>query len=136
MSRAGQEQGGVSLCDPNCGKIDEETNKMKRNGGQSLRLQKNLPDDATVTQAECTAASEAAIAICCPARTGSVCFDLEGNLIEDDKNMTRKRDEMEEDLEERGKLKEKNSRLPNSSSTSRFADYRTLLKRDPAVWLL
>ena len=31
---------GVSLCDPNFGKIQEDTNKMKWNGRQSLRLQK------------------------------------------------------------------------------------------------
>ena len=44
---------------------------------------KILPDNATVTQAECTAAVEAARAICCLARTGSICFDLDGILIED-----------------------------------------------------
>ena len=107
MSRTGQEQGGVSLCDPNCGKIDEETNKNEEEWRTIIEVAKNLPDDAPVTQAECIAASEAAIAICCPARTGSVCFDLEGNLIEDDKNKTRKCDEMEEDLEVRRKWKER-----------------------------
>ena len=38
------------------------------------------------TQAECTAAVEAAKAVCCLARTGSICSDLDGKLIDDYKN--------------------------------------------------
>ena len=48
-----------------------------------VEVTKVLPDDATITQAECTFAVEAAKAICCLARTGSISFDLDGNLIED-----------------------------------------------------
>ena len=56
-----------------------------------IEVAKVLPDDAAVTQAECTAASEAAIAICCLARSGSICFDLDGKLIEDcSRNRTKK----------------------------------------------
>ena len=102
-------------------RIEEDIHQMKWK--TSIEVAKILPDDATVTQAECTAAAEAARAICCLVRTGSICFDLDGNLIEDyNKNKTRKRDEMEEDFEGRWKWKEKDSRLTNSSSTSRFAD--------------
>ena len=72
-----------------------------------------------MTQAECTAAVEAARAICSLARTGCISSDLDGNLIEDyNKNKTRKRNEMEADSEGRWKRKEKISRLSNSSSTS------------------
>ena len=48
-----------------------------------IEVAKILPEEATVTQAECTAAVEAARAICCLARTGCMCFDFDGNLIED-----------------------------------------------------
>ena len=48
-----------------------------------VEVAKVLLDDATITQAECTAAVEAARAICCLARTGRICFDLDGHLIED-----------------------------------------------------
>ena len=48
-----------------------------------IEVAKILLDDATVTQAECTAAVEAAGAICSLAQTGSICFDLERNLIEE-----------------------------------------------------
>ena len=65
-----------------------------------------LQDDSTVTQTECTAAVEEARTICCLARTGCICFDLDVNLIEDyNKNKTRKRDEVEEDFEGRWKWK-------------------------------
>ena len=53
---------------------------------------KILRDNATVTQAECRAAVDAAKAICSLARSGSFCFDLDGNLIEDySRNTTKKR---------------------------------------------
>ena len=58
------------------GKIEEDTHKMKWR--TIIEVAKVLPDNATVTQAECTAAVEAARAICCLARTGSICFDLDG----------------------------------------------------------
>ena len=48
-----------------------------------IEVARILPNDATVTQAECTAAVEAAKAVCCLARTGSICFDLDVKLIED-----------------------------------------------------
>ena len=53
-----------------------------------------VPNNATVTQTECTAAVEEARAICCLARTGCICFYLGVHLIEDyNKNKTRKRDD-------------------------------------------
>ena len=77
-----------------------------------VEVAKILPDDATITQAECTAAVEAARAIGCLARTGCICFDLGGNLIEDyNKNRTRERNEMKADSEGRWKKEEKISRL-------------------------
>ena len=83
-------------------------------------MQKNLPNDATVTQAECTAAVETARAICCLARKGCMCYDLDGNIIEHyNESKTRKRDVMGDDFEGRWKRKEKDTRLPNSSSTSK-----------------
>ena len=86
-------------------------------------MQKNLPNDATVTQAECTAAVETARAICCLARTVCMCYDLDGNIIEDyNESKTRKRDVMGDDFESRWKRKEKDTRLSNSSSTSREVD--------------
>ena len=73
-----------------------------------------------MTQAECTAAVEAARAICCLARTGSICFDLDGNVIENcSTNKTRKRNEMNDDCECRWKNdEEENSRLSHSLSSS------------------
>ena len=75
-----------------------------------------LPDDATVTQAECTAAAEAARAICCVARTGSISFGPDGNVIEDcSRSKTTNRNEMKEDIEGRWKKREeKISRLSHS----------------------
>ena len=65
-----------------------------------IEVAKILPDDATVTQADCTAAVWAARAICCLARTGSICFDLDGNLIEAcSRNKTKKRNKMKDDFE-------------------------------------
>ena len=81
---------------------------------------KNLPVNATVTQAECTAAVEAARAICCLARTGSICFDLDGNLIEDcSRSTTKKRNRMKDDFGGRWRKEEEEiprlSRSPSSS---------------------
>ena len=77
-------------------KIDENTHKMKWR--TIIEVAKIFPDDATVTQAECTAAVEAARAICCLARTGRICFDLDGKLIEDWRgNKTTTRNKMKED---------------------------------------
>ena len=51
---------------------------------------------------ECTAAVDAAKAICSLARCGSICFDLDGNLIEDyRRNKTKKRHRMSEEFEGR-----------------------------------
>ena len=69
---------------------------------------KILPNDATVTQAECTAAVDAAKAICSLARRGSNCFDLDENLIEDHRrNKTKKRHRMSEESEGRWRMREK-----------------------------
>ena len=65
-----------------------------------IEVAKILPDDATATQAECTAATEAARAICCLVRTGSISFDLDGNLIENcSTNKTTKRNKMKDDCD-------------------------------------
>ena len=61
-----------------------------------------LPDDATITQAETTAAVDAVTAICCLVHTGQIIFDLYVNLIEEwDKNTTRTKNRMKENTEER-----------------------------------
>ena len=85
---------------------------------------KILPDGATVTQAECTAAVEAARAICCLARTGIICLDLAGNLIEDcSRNKTKKRNIMKDDFKGRWrKEKDEISRLSHSLSSSVHVD--------------
>ena len=87
-------------------------------------MQKILPDDATVTQAERTAAFEAAGAICSLGRTRSICFDIDGNVIEDcSRNKTRKRNKMKDDFEGRWKKEEKEiSRLSHSLSSSVHVD--------------
>ena len=85
---------------------------------------KVLPDDATITQVEFTAAVEAARAIYCLAQNICYCFDLDGNLIEDWSGIkTRTRNRMKEDHEGRWKRKvnyeeEEIERLSNSSSSS------------------
>ena len=63
MSTTDSKQSWICICDPKCRKIEEELSRMKRR--TIIEVAKVLPDDATVTQAECIAASEAAIAICC-----------------------------------------------------------------------
>ena len=89
---------------------------------------KVLSDDATVTQAECTAAVEAARAICCLARTECICFDLDGNMIEHwSGNKTRTRNKMKEDFEGGWKRKandeeEESPRLSHSLSSSVHVD--------------
>ena len=83
-----------------------------------VEFEKILADDATVTHAECTAAVEAARAICCLARAGCICFDLDGKLTEDHNNKTRKRNEMKADSEGRWKKKEEISRPSHSLSSS------------------
>ena len=89
-----------------------------------VEVAKILPDDAIVTQAECTAAVRAARAICCLARTGSICFDLDGNLIEDSsRNKTRKRNKMKDDFQGRWKKEEEEiSRLSHSLLSSVHVD--------------
>ena len=67
-------------------RIEEDTHKMTWR--TVVVFSYMFPDDATVMQAECTVAVEAASAICHLARTGCICFDLDGNLIEDN-NKTR-----------------------------------------------
>ena len=89
-----------------------------------IEVAKILPDEATVTQAECTAAVGAARAICCLARTGSICFDLDGNLIEDcSRNKTKRRNTMKDDFEGRWRKEEEDiSRLSRSLSSSVHVD--------------
>ena len=89
-----------------------------------IEIAKIIPDDATVTQAECTAAVEAARAICCLARTGSICFDLDGNLIEVcSRNKTKKRNDMKDDFEGRWKKEQAEiARLSHSLSSSVHVD--------------
>ena len=89
-----------------------------------IEVAKILLDDATVTQAECTAAVDAAKAFCSLARTGSICFDLDGNLIEDcSRNKTKKRHKMKEDFEGRWKKEEEEiSRLSHSLTSSVHVD--------------
>ena len=71
-------------------RIEEDRHKKK--WGTIIEVAKILPDDATVTQAECTAAVEAARAICCLARIGSIYFGLAGNLTGDcSRNNTKKK---------------------------------------------
>ena len=77
-------------------KSDEKLSRMKWK--TIIEVAKTLLDNATVTQAECNAASGAAIAICCLARTGSICFDLDGKLIEHCSRNRTERKSMEEDV--------------------------------------
>ena len=103
-------------------RIEESAQKMKWT--TIVEVAKVLPDDAPKTQAECTAAVDAVRAICCLARTGCICFDLDGNLIEDwSGNTTRTRNRMQEDYEGRWKRKAKDAeeeiaRLSHSLSSS------------------
>ena len=45
----------------------------------SVEVAKTLPDDATITETETTAAVEAARAICCSVQSAWIRFDLDGN---------------------------------------------------------
>ena len=66
-------------------RIEEAAEKM--DWETKVKVVTIFPDDATKTKAETTAAVEAARAICCLVQTGSISFDLDGNLIEEwDKN--------------------------------------------------
>ena len=87
-------------------RIVESTQKMKWK--TIVEVAKVLPDDSTITQAECTTAVEAARAICRLAQTGSSCFDMDWNLIKDwSGNKTRARNRIKEDYEGRWKRKTK-----------------------------
>ena len=61
-------------------RIEEHVGKM--NWKTIVEVSKVFPDDATITQAETFAVVEAAKASCV-ARTGSISFDLDGNLIKE-----------------------------------------------------
>ena len=90
----------------------------------TVEVAKVLPDDATITQAETTAAVEAARAICCLVQTGQIIFDLDGNLIEEwDKTAKRTKIRMEENTEKRRKRKidDDNFASPTDTSRSNFA---------------
>ena len=65
-------------------RIEEDAHQIKWK--TIIEVARILVNDATVTQAECTAAVEAAKAVCCLARTGSIWSDLDGKLIDDYKN--------------------------------------------------
>ena len=88
-----------------------------------VEFAKVLPDDAK-TQAECTTAIETTRTICCLAQKRCVCFNFDGNLIEDwSGNKTRTRNRMREDHEGKFKRKvndeeEEIAILSNSSSSS------------------
>ena len=103
-------------------RIEESTEKMRLK--TVVKVAKVLLDDAPITQAECTAAVEAARAICGLARTGRICFDLDGHLIEDwNGKKTRTGNRMKEDCEDRWKRKTKDeeadlARISHSVSTS------------------
>ena len=106
--------------------------KLRKNGGRHTQDEvddnhwgcKFFLDNATVTQAECTAAVEAARGICCLDRSGSICFDLDGNLIEDSsRNTTKKRKNLKDDIEGRWRMEEEEiSRLSRSLSSSVHMD--------------
>ena len=70
-------------------RIEEYASQMKWK--TIIEVARVLPNDASVTQAECTATVKAAKAVCCSARTGNMCFDLDGKLIEEYKNKTRRK---------------------------------------------
>ena len=81
-------------------RIEEAAAKMEWN--TIVEVVNVLPDDATITQAETTAAVDAVTAICCLVRTGQIIFDLDVMLIEEwDKNTTRTKNRMKENTEER-----------------------------------
>ena len=79
MQGSHQEQSGISFC--HAERIEEDLHQI--NWRTVIEVAKILPTDATVTQAECTAAVEAAKATCCLARKGCISSDLDGNLIEE-----------------------------------------------------
>ena len=85
---------------------------------------KILPNNATVTRAKCTDAVDATEAICSLARSGSMCFYLDGNLIEDSsRNTTKKRHKMREEFGGRWRMQEEEiSRLSRSRSSSVHVD--------------
>ena len=86
-------------------KIEEELSNMKWK--TLIEDAKILLEGSTVTQAECTAASEAALAISSLARTGSICFDLDEKLIEDcTRNRPKKRNWEKQDEWSRWRRKE------------------------------
>ena len=71
-----------------------------------VEVAKILPDDATITQADNTAAVEAARAFGCLVQSGCISFDLDGNLVENwDKNDKGNRNKMKEPSEDRHKRK-------------------------------
>ena len=102
--------------------IEEDTHKMTWR--TITEVAKIPPDIATVTQVECTAADGTGRAICCLARNGSICFDLDENLIEDcSRNKTMKRINMIGDFEGIWKKEEEEiSRLSHSLSSSVHVD--------------
>ena len=87
-------------------RIEEAADKMEWK--ITVEVAKVLPDDATITQAETTAAVDAVTAICCLVHTGQIIFDLDVNLIEEwDKNTTRTKNRMKGNTEERERRKRK-----------------------------
>ena len=110
--------------------FEEDTHKMKWR--TITEVAKILLDTATVTQAECTAAVEAARAICCLARSGSICFDLDSLIKDYSRNTTKKRNKMKDEFEGRWRMEEEEiSRLSRSLSSSVHVTFliQALLKR-------
>ena len=125
MSTAGQEQSGVSLCDPNFGKIEEDTNNMKWNGRQTLRLQKLFLMMQRWYKLNVLLLLRRQEPFAGWLELESVCFDLKGKLNEDcSRNKTKKRTSMKEDAEGRWKKdEEKISRRSHSLSSSFQVDF-------------
>ena len=99
-------------------RIEESTEKLKWK--ILVEVARVLPNDSSTTRAECAAAVEAAGAICSLARTGAICFDLDGKLIEDHiRNKTGQGRRMQ-DTEGRWRMPECMSRFSNSSSSRHY----------------
>ena len=92
MQCSRQKKSGISLCHSIAERIEEDIHQMKWR--TIIEVATILPEE------ECTAAVEAARTICCLARTGCICFDVDGHVIEDyNQNKTMKRNDMRADFE-------------------------------------
>ena len=85
-------------------RIEEAAEKMEWR--TKVEVAKVPPDDATISQAETTAAVEAARATCCLDQSGQNIYDLDGKLIDEwDKSAKRTKNKMKDNTEERRKRK-------------------------------